>query len=210
MSPITHFLASWTLAESCTENRRERLWVCLAGLAPELDGLGVAVDLANQFLGREETHYFFIYHHFLLHGLFGALLVVVIARLAGVLRLRTLLLVFTSLHLHLLCDFVGARGPTRDDLWVIHYFGPFTRKGTIWWTHQWPLNGWQNMLIKILLLAWITARSIRRGSSPVSLFSSRLDQKVISTLRQRWLQLSLYGQRVLSFRRLQSDLQSDA
>ena len=161
MSPITHFLASWTVAESCTEAPRERLWICLAGLMPDLDGLGVGVDLANQFLGHEATHYFFIYHHFVLHGIFGALLIVAIAPLAGVLRLKALFLVFASFHLHLWCDFVGARGPTRDDLWVIHYFGPFTRKGTIWWTHQWPLNGWQNILITVLLLTWIIARSIR-------------------------------------------------
>jgi hypothetical protein len=189
MSPITHFMASWTLAESCTENRHERLWISLAGVAPDLDGLGVVVDLANQLLGREATHYFFIYHHFLLHGLFGALLMVATARLAGVLRLKALLLVFISFHLHLLGDFVGARGPTRDDLWVINYLGPFTRKGTVWWTHQWPLNGWQNMLITALLLAWIIARAIRSGTSPVSLFSPRLDELVITTLR-RWAQLS--------------------
>ena len=35
MSPITHFLASWTIAESCGKDRRERLWICLAGLAPD-------------------------------------------------------------------------------------------------------------------------------------------------------------------------------
>jgi len=152
MSPITHFLASWTLAESCVEDRRERFWICLTGLAPDLDGLGVIADIINGLLGREPTHYFFIYHHFLFHGLFGALLMVAIARLAGVARAKALLLVFLSFHLHLICDFFGARGPTRDDLWVIHYFGPFTYKGTIWWTHQWPLNGWQNMLITVLLL----------------------------------------------------------
>ncbi len=186
MSPITHFLASWTLAEGCVEDRRERFWICLAGLAPDLDGLGVIVDLANEWRGREASHYFFVYHHFLLHGLLGALLIVAIARMAGVFRAKALLLVFLSFHLHLLCDFFGARGPTRDDLWMIHYFGPLTYKGTIWWKHQWPLNGWQNMLITVLLLVWIIARAIRNGASPVSLFSQRLNDVVITALRQRW------------------------
>jgi len=184
MNPITHVMASWTLAEACVENRRERLWICLAGLAPDLDGLGVIVDIANQLLGRERTYYFFTYHHFLFHGLFGALIVTAIARLAGVSRLKALALVFFSFHLHLFCDFVGARGPTRDDLWVIHYLGPFTYKGTYWWTHQWPLNGWQNMLISVLLLAWITFRAVHRGASPVSLFSKRTNEIVVATLRK--------------------------
>ncbi len=183
MSPITHFLAGWTIAEAATENRRERLWICLAGIAPDLDGFGLAVDLTNEILGRAATHWYFFWHHFLFHGLFGAVVTVGIAALAGVRRWRACLLVFLSFHLHLLCDFVGARGPTRDDLWVIHYFGPFTRSGTVWWTHQWPLNGWQNMLITVLLMGWILARAVKRGSSPVSIFSSRTDANVVSTFR---------------------------
>jgi hypothetical protein len=179
-------MASWTIAESCVEDRRERLWICLAGVAPDLDGLGVGADLINELLGREPTHYFFIYHHFLFHGLFGALLVTGIAQWVGVHRLKALALVFLSFHLHLLCDFVGARGPTRDDLWVIHYFGPFTYKGTWWWTHQWPLNSWQNMLISVFLLGWIMFRAVRRGASPVSLFSERKNEVVVATLRKWW------------------------
>ena len=93
MSPITHFLASWTLAESCTQDRRERLWICLAGLAPDLDGLGLAVDVANDALGRVASQWYAVYHHFLFHGLFGALVVMAIARMAGIHRLRALLLV---------------------------------------------------------------------------------------------------------------------
>jgi hypothetical protein len=189
MSPITHFLAGWAIAEGCVEDRRARLWICLAGVVPDLDGLGIAVDITNGFLGRE-THYFFAYHHFLLHGLLGALLIVAIARLAGVVRSKALFVVFLAFHLHLLCDFVGARGPTRDDLWIIHYFGPITYKGSFWWAHQWPLNGWQNMLITVALIAWIIGRAVRNGVSPVSLFNERLERLVIATLRQRWLRIS--------------------
>ena len=119
MSPITHFLASWTVAESCTQDGRERLWICLAGLAPDLDGLGIVVDVANDMLGRGVSQWYAVYHHFLFHGLFGALVTVAIARAAGVRRARALLLVFLSFHLHLLCDLAGARGPASYDIWVI-------------------------------------------------------------------------------------------
>jgi len=189
MSPITHFFASWTLAESCTQNRRERLWICLAGLAPDLDGLGLAVDVANDLLGRGVSQWYAVYHHFLFHGLFGALVTVAIARAAGVRRGKALLLVFLSFHLHLLCDLVGARGPARYDIWVIYYLGPFTRAWTFWWSHQWPLNGWPNMLITVALLAWTLARTIRSGVSPVSVFNQKWDATVVAAVRQRWAQL---------------------
>src|SRR6266850_7657322 len=185
MSPITHFLASWTLAESATQDRRERLWICLAGLAPDLDGLGLLIDLKNQAFSPYVSQYYARYHHFLLHGLFGALLMVAVARLASVRGVKALLLVFLSFHLHLLCDLVGARGPAAYDIWVIHYLGPFTRMWTFSWSHQWPLNGWPNMLITVGLLGWTLARAIQCGASPVSLFSPRWDEVIVAALRQR-------------------------
>jgi len=184
MSPITHFLASWTIAESCTENRRERLWICLAGLAPDLDGLGIFVDIANDLLGRGVSQWYAVYHHFLFHGLFGAVVTVAIARLAGVARLKALLLVFLAFHLHLVCDLVGARGPERYDIWVIYYLGPFARNPTLWWPHQWPLNGWQNMLITVALLGWTLTLAVKRGASPISLLNRKWDEGVVAALRQ--------------------------
>jgi inner membrane protein len=190
MSPITHFLASWTIAESCTQNRRERFWICLAGLAPDLDGLGLAVDVFNDLFGRGVSQWYAVYHHFLFHGLFGALVIVATARAVGVSRFKGLLLVFLSFHLHLLCDLVGARGPAIYDIWVIYYFGPFTRAFKFYWMPQWPLNGWPNFLITIALLGWTLSRAINRGASPVSLFSVKLDAVIVATLRQRWGWLS--------------------
>ena len=193
MSPITHFLASWTIAEGCTEDRRERLWICLAGIAPDLDGFGLGVDLANEVLGRAPSQWYAVYHHFLFHGLFGALVMVAVARAFGVRRWQAGLLVFLSFHLHLLCDLVGARGPASYDIWVIHYLGPFTRARTFWWSHQWPLNGWPNMLITAALIGWTIARTIRGGESPVSLCSRKWDAVVVVALRRRWAQLTSKG-----------------
>ena len=188
MSPITHFLASWTIAESCAKDRRERLWICLAGLAPDLDGLGIVADVANDLLGRGVSQWYAVYHHFLFHGLFGAMVMVAISRAVGVRRWKALLLVFASFHLHLLCDLVGARGPAAYDIWVIYYFGPFTRAVYFYWMHQWPLNGWPNFLITLVLLGWTLYRAVSRGISPVSLFSETLDRTVVTTLSQRWNQ----------------------
>ena len=189
MSPITHFLAGWSIAEAGASERRERFWICLAGLAPDLDGFGLGMDIANEILGRAPTQWYASYHHFLFHGLFGALVTVALARLGGVRRAKALVLIFCSFHLHLLCDLVGARGPASYDIWVVHYLGPFTRAGTLWWSHQWPLNGWQNFLITVGLIGGCLARAVSGGTSPLSLFSSATDAVVVGALRERWARL---------------------
>jgi len=51
MSPETHLLASWIIAVKTTDNRRDCRLVALAGLLPELDGLGVLADMATRALG---------------------------------------------------------------------------------------------------------------------------------------------------------------
>lgn len=40
------------------------------------------------------------------------------------------------LHPHLLCDFVGSRGPDPVDLWPIIYFGPFDKDPMWLWKGQ--------------------------------------------------------------------------
>jgi inner membrane protein len=186
MSPITHFLASWSLAENFGESRRERSWICFAGVAPDLDGLGIIGDLTNHALGRPESLWFATYHHFLFHGFFGALLFMAAAAVGGVRRWQTLLLVFISLHLHLACDLVGARGPTPDEIWPIHYFAPFSNAWTFSWNQQWALNAWPNFVITSLLILWAIYRAVHRGFSPFEIFSPRLNAIVVTALRNRW------------------------
>jgi hypothetical protein len=44
MSPVTHALVGWILANSIPLSRRERALVMGAGVVPDLDGLGLLVD----------------------------------------------------------------------------------------------------------------------------------------------------------------------
>ncbi len=81
---------------------------------------------------------------------------------------------------------VGSHGPTPDDLWPIGYLAPFSEAHSIAWQGQWPLNGWPNILITLALLAWTFRVAIRRGISPVSLCSARLDAEVVATVRRLW------------------------
>lgn len=67
MSPVTHFLTGWVLAELTPLTRGERALVTLSCVAPDIDGLGVVAD----YLTRNSPHHlqwFDAYHHSL-HGL---------------------------------------------------------------------------------------------------------------------------------------------
>lgn len=186
MSPITHLLVGWALAESTTTDVRARRHIVLAGAAPDLDGLGVVIDFANRWLGRPESEWFGTHHHWLLHGGFGAILAVVLSGLLGMRDRRVLLLVFLSFHLHLLCDLVGSRGPMPHEIWPIHYLGPFSRDMTFAWSHQWALNAWPNVVLTAGLIAWALHRGVSRGATPLSMVSEPMDTVVVRTLRQRW------------------------
>src|SRR5947208_2481791 len=78
VSPVTHFLASWVIAAKATDNPRECRLVTLAGILPDADGLGLVSDIVTPWLGLKPTHYYIRYHHYLLHGAFGAIVIAVL------------------------------------------------------------------------------------------------------------------------------------
>ena len=77
MSPLAHFIGSWLVAVATTDNPRDRKLVTFAGVLPDADGFGVVVDVVGSVIsGKENTfHYYQQYHHILLHGWPGALVV---------------------------------------------------------------------------------------------------------------------------------------
>jgi inner membrane protein len=200
MSPVTHFFAGWLLASATPLNRREKAAIVCAGLAPDLDGLGIIPEL----LTRNSSHpllWFSQYHH-ALHTLAFGLLVTLAAWLycsrpqftfsravhvpnTPTRPWITALLALLSFHLHLFCDLVGSRGPDGYS-WPIPYLAPFSSRLHLTWHGQWPLNAWQNILITCALLGvtlWIARIN---GSSPVELFSLQGNRLFISTLRRRF------------------------
>jgi inner membrane protein len=187
VSPITHLLGSWLAAAGLTDNPRDRRLVTMAGVLPDLDGLGLLLDLPNRLLGRPETFYYAQYHHFLLHGVFGALALAGLAALLARHRGRVALAALAVVHLHLLCDLAGSRGPSPSDLWPIYYGAPFTGDPMWVWQGQWRLDGWLNRVISVLLLGWAMAIAVRRGDSFVGVFSRRADAVFVGVLR-KWHQ----------------------
>src|SRR5690242_4443450 len=108
MTPGTHFLMSWLGAVPLLKNRRERCLITLAGIAPDMDGLGIIVDKLTS--GR--TQYYFDYHHYVCHTIFFA--VILSALLPLIAKTQKILVFILSLfiiHLHFLCDIIGSKGP---------------------------------------------------------------------------------------------------
>ena len=62
MSPETHLLASWIIAAKTKDNVRDCRLVALAGILPDVDGLGLVADWISGWLGGKQTHY---YAHYL-------------------------------------------------------------------------------------------------------------------------------------------------
>ena len=186
MSPFAHLVGSWLVASATTNNPRDRKLVTLAGVLPDVDGLGVVVDVVGSLIsGKENTfHYYQRYHHILLHGWPGAVAVSILLMFFARQRWQVLLLCLLTFHLHLLCDLVGSRGPTIGDFWPICYSEPIFRHPIWFWKSQWKLDGWQNQTIFATLLATSIWLAVKRGYSFVEVVSERADKVFVQVLRQ--------------------------
>ncbi|HEX7858726.1 MAG TPA: metal-dependent hydrolase [Verrucomicrobiae bacterium] len=185
MSPITHFLIGWTVANTAPGlNKRERAFVTLASVVPDFDGLGLLIDLATRNTATP-TNLWGDYHHVLGHNIGFALLVTALAAIIAHKKLLTAALVCVSFHLHLLGDLIGARGPDGHQ-WPIPYLNPFSSQPELTWSGQWALNAWPNMLLTAALIALSLHLARTRGYSPLELFSRKTDTLLIQTLRQRF------------------------
>lgn len=174
----THALLTWVLVESGRlPDRRDRLLVLAAGVAPDLDGLA--------FLGGHECY--FAWHRTLLHhGLAAAGFALVAGALARQ-RLRTGLLALAATHLHFVCDVVGSAGPDGSR-WAVPYFVPFVARSehpgfVVAW--QWGLASWQNLLITLLALLVCVGFAVARGRTLCE-FWPRFDATLVALARRLW------------------------
>jgi hypothetical protein len=150
------------------------------------------VDLVrNAFKGGEQFPVYQHYHHYLLHGIAGGAVLAVLLAVFARQRWKVLLFALAVFHLHLLCDFVGSRGPSPEDLWPIFYLGPFDKDPMWMWKGQWRLDGWQNMLFSSGVFAWAMAITLHKGHSVVGVFSRRFDAHFVRVLREWTRKLKL-------------------
>jgi len=184
MSPATHFLTGWLIANIDHLERRDRALVTLASVIPDADGLGILTSITSQNQGSGLNLYG-QYHHVLAHNVFfGILLAAVCYALSKKKGLITFLVIL-SFHIHLLEDLLSGRGPDGT-IWAISYLFPVLPDIQLSWSGQWELNAWPNVVITAAALLLTLYLAWRRGFSPVSLFSLRADRAVVDTLRNRF------------------------
>lgn len=186
LSPITHFLSGWALANTVPFlTARDRGLITLAGVLPDIDGLGAIPDI----LTRHTAHpleWFSLYHHQLHNLAFGLLVTTLVLAFANH-RWATAGMALASFHLHLFEDIIGARGPDGFP-WPIPYLTPFSDAANLTWSGQWALNAWPNFVITAALLAIAFYVAWNKGHSPLEMVSARADQAFVRTLRNRFRQ----------------------
>jgi len=163
-------MTSWLLGHRLPE-RRDRLLVTWAGMAPDLDGLAL---LAGADLYAR-------WHHVLTHGLVSAIVTTAVCAAFARARRKVAALSFAAFHLHLVCDLLGSGVE-----WSIAYLYPVS-------AHEfatpfgWPLDSWQNAAVTAAALAACAAVGVRRGYTVTESFLPvRIDREVVGVLRSRF------------------------
>jgi len=189
MSPIAHFVGSWLVASVTATNSRDRRLITLAGVLPDIDGLGMVADVVKHLATGAELNFVYYqkFHHLWLHGWPGALLVAGVLAAGANQRWRVALGCLITFHLHLLCDLLGSRGPTPADLWPICYGEPLFRHPVWFWKRQWRLDGWQNSAIFMVMFAWALRGAVKHGYSFAEFFGAGADAAFTGVLR-KWSQ----------------------
>ena len=186
MNPLEHFFIGWCIAGPVAGlERRERALITLAAVVPDLDGLGMLVEIPT----RQTAHPLFWwteYHHVLAHNLLAGLLTAAMALIwARHRRALSSFLALLSFHTHIAGDVIGARGPDGYQ-WPIPYLLPFSPTPELQWSGQWALNAWQNFVITGMAMVVTLVIALRRGRTPMEIVSPGADREVVATLRRRF------------------------
>ena len=185
MSPVTHFLSGWLIANTTKLKKRERILITIAGIIPDIDGLVIIVDFFTRNSERP-LHLWSKFHHVLSHNIGFAIVVTIVSYFLAKNRKNiTTILVCISFHLHLLGDLVGARGPEGYH-WPIPYLLPFSNSWQLAWKGQWALNAWPNFIITGVALFCTFFLAWKSSFSPLEIISCKADKLFINTLHKRF------------------------
>ena len=184
MSPLTHFFISWSIANTGRLSRKDRLLITAAGVAPDADGLGIVADFLTKNTATP-LNWWDEFHHVFGHCLGFGLCAAILAYSLGTRRRPAAFLALSAVHLHLLGDLVGARGPDGYQ-WPIPYLLPFSNSIQLVWQGQWALNAWPNFIITALAVLLSFYLAWQRGFSFMGLFSQKADRKFVAVLRSRF------------------------
>jgi hypothetical protein len=189
MSPVTHFLTGWVLANAVDLNRRDRAIVTIAAVAPDVDGVGNSSRNTNASFSAP------------LALVFGLSPRITHSPRITRFALRSLCVCVRIPHLNAQVDIgkpslrcfpspparrsCGSRGPDGF-IWPIPYLFPFSNRWIWTWGGQWKLDAWPNIALTIVLLCVTVWIAVKRGVSPVDIFAPTADRSVVVALRRRF------------------------
>ena len=78
MSPFTHALVGWTVANAAPLSRRDRAIIMAAGVISDIDGLGILLDLITRH-SPHPTYWYDQFNHMLGHNVCFALVTATLA-----------------------------------------------------------------------------------------------------------------------------------
>jgi len=174
----THFFLSWLLPWTALRERRDRVIVALAGIAPDVDG---PILLA---MGHDS---FVEHHHDYTHHLAGATLAAAAGLALGRSRWRTAGFAALAWCGHLLFDMIGAgdRHPGEPFAYTVPLLWPFSDRPFDPFPFAWPLDSWQSVAVMGAALALVVRMALVEGRTPVEVISVRADRAVVTALRRR-------------------------
>jgi len=176
-----HLFASYLLPWRLALERRDRVIVALAGLAPDVDA-----PILILWGGKQA---FIDYHHAWTHHFFGAAMAAGVAFALGKRRAVVAACAAAAWLLHLFCDMAGAgeRFPdTGEFAYPLPLLWPFSTRPFDPFPWSWPLASWQNAAFMAALLLLMGRMAVVEGRTVLEVLSVRLDRAVVTAVRGRF------------------------
>ncbi len=179
MAPQQHLVISWVLANLNYERKRDRVVAVLAGVLPDIDGLGAVVDYIN----KDPYYYNYLkWHRTFGHSIFTLLFIMVVTFLICGRRIRPVIVASSVWLTHMFFDLTGSAGPDGS-IWTLIPFWPLSEH-EISFSWQWALNGWQNVAITAVFVIIMIIIATKKKRSLIEIFSSKFDSYAINVVEQ--------------------------
>jgi len=173
-----HLFLSYLLPWRARLERRDRVIVALAGLAPDVDAPVLLL------MGHDA---FVRHHHEVTHHLAGAVLAAAAGLAFGRRRAAAAAFAAAAWCGHLLLDLAGAgeRYPDGSFAYPLPLLWPFSTRGFDPFPFSWPLASWQNAAVMAAALVLMVRLAVVEGRTVLEVFSLRLDAAVVRAVRAR-------------------------
>ena len=178
MHLTSHLFLSYLIPWRTKLERRDRVIISLAGLAPDVDAPILLL------MGKEA---FVEYHHDYTHHLAGAVVVLAAGLAFGRRKAAAAGFAVAAWCGHMLLDMLGGgdRHPGEPFAYPVPLLWPFSDRPFDPFPFSWSLASWQNGLVMVFAMALMVRIALVEGRTVVEVFSLRADRVVVDVIRKR-------------------------